>query len=128
MSGGRAVAHAELGVFADGECRARAITDENGVAYLTIPGDEAAVLSFKVAAGGEEAEASETLTYETDAIYGSPLYPMVIDLGQATYIGEIAAGDADGSIYDLQGRKLDVEKSRLSKGIYIINGKKQVVK
>ena len=33
-----------------------------------------------------------------------------------------------GGIYDLQGRKLDVDESELPQGLYIVNGKKVVVK
>lgn len=33
-----------------------------------------------------------------------------------------------GGIYDLQGRKLDIEESELPQGLYIVNGKKMVVK
>ncbi len=33
-----------------------------------------------------------------------------------------------GGIYDLQGRKLDIEESELPQGLYIVNGKKVVVK
>jgi hypothetical protein len=33
-----------------------------------------------------------------------------------------------GGIYDLQGRKLDIDESELPQGLYIVNGKKVVVK
>lgn len=33
-----------------------------------------------------------------------------------------------GGIYDLQGRKLDIDESELPQGLYIVNGKKMVVK
>ena len=32
------------------------------------------------------------------------------------------------SIYDLSGRKLDVDRSQLERGVYIINGKKVIIK
>ncbi|MBP5374933.1 MAG: T9SS type A sorting domain-containing protein, partial [Bacteroidaceae bacterium] len=120
--------NAELGVFADGECRAAAMTNEKGVAYLTIPGDDAAVLTFKVAMGDKEAEAAESVTYEVDAVYGSPKHPFVIDLSGATEIEIVESGDERVEIYDLQGRKVTSEKARLNKGVYIVNGRKQVVK
>jgi hypothetical protein len=128
VANGKAIANAEIGVFADGECRTSGMTDENGVAYLTIPGDDAATLTFKVAVGGQEAEAAETLDYETDAAYGTPALPFVIDLNNATGIEIVRADDDSQDVYDLQGRKITQQMSHLSKGIYIVNGKKQVVK
>ena len=125
---GKAVANAEIGVFADGECRASGVTNENGVAYLTIPGDDAATLTFKVAMGDQEADAAETLDYEADAAYGSPARPFVIDLDNATGIETVQADSENQDVYDLQGRKITQKMSRLSKGIYIVNGKKQFVK
>ena len=128
MMGGKPVANAEIGVFANGECRAAAITDERGIAYLTILGDEVETLTFRVLSENAQVEASETLTYEQDAVYGSPKRPFIIDLSAATGIGEIATNAEEKSVYDLQGRKLTPQLSRQNKGIYIVNGKKQVVK
>ena len=128
IAAGKPMANTELGVFADGECRATAITNENGVAYLTIPGDDAATLSFKVVVDNQEAEAAETLNYESDIAYGSPKHPFIIDLNNATNI-EIAETDGtEDEIYDLQGRKITTDISHLGSGIYIINGIKQVVR
>ena len=104
------------------------MTNENGVAYLTIPGDDAATLTFKVAMGDQEADAAETLDYEADAAYGSPARPFVIDLDNATGIETVQADSENQDVYDLQGRKITQKMSRLSKGIYIVNGKKQFVK
>jgi hypothetical protein len=128
MMGSKPVANAEIGGFANGECRAAAITDERGIAYLTILGDEAETLTFRVLSENAQVEASETLTYEQDAVYGSPKRPFIIDLSAATGIGEIATNAEEKSVYDLQGRKLTPQLSRQNKGIYIVNGKKQVVK
>jgi len=130
MHSGQPVAHLELGVFVDNECRTADVTDENGVAFLTIPGDNIGTMSFKLAVGDEIVEAAESFTYEADAIYGSPSNPVVIDLGNATGIGTIdnALFTMD-SYYDLSGRKFVKPSTRqMSKGIYIINGQKQVVK
>ena len=125
---GKPVTDAEIGVFANGECRAASVTDAQGIAYLTIQGDAAETLTFRVLSGSAQLEASETLIYEQDAVFGSPKRPFVIDLGAATGIGEIASGGEEESVYDLQGRRLTPQISRQSKGIYIVNGKKQVVK
>ncbi len=128
VAAGKPVTNAELGVFADGECRAAAMTNEKGVAYLTIPGDDAAVLTFKVAVDDKEAEAAESVAYEVDGVYGSPKHPFVIDLSGATEIEMVASDDERVEIYDLQGRKVTSENARLNKGVYIVNGRKQVVK
>jgi hypothetical protein len=124
---GKPVANAELGVFADDECRAAAMTDQDGVAYLTIPGDDAAQLTFKVADGDEVTSIPSSLYYETDAIYGSPLYPLVIDLEGTTGIENVVGNERKEEFYDLQGRKQTPNIFRLNKGVYIVNGKKQAV-
>ena len=128
---GKPVADAELGVFADEECRAAAKTNADGVVYLTIPGDDATTLSFMVAKGRTVVAASEKVGFEVDADYGSPLQPMVIDLGTATGIELFDSEDPASGIYDLSGRKIETgsyENRRLSKGVYIVNGQKKVVK
>ena len=43
-------------------------------------------------------------------------------------IGEVSANPADAVIYDIQGRRIDNAQMPLSKGIYIIDGKKHIVK
>ncbi len=126
---GQAVAGAELGVFADGECRAAAVTNANGVAYLTIPGDDPTTLTFQVAFGNDVVTADETVTYQIDGVYGTPMHPMVINLSNAQGIMSIDFGKwAAGSVYDLQGRKLqtDDEGRKLRRGVYIVNGQKKV--
>lgn len=130
INSGKPVAHLELGVFVDNECRTADVTDENGIAFLTIPGDHIGTMSFKLAVGDEIVEAAESFTYEADAIYGSPSNPVVLELGNATGIGTIDNSQITmDSYYDLSGRKYEKPSTRqMSKGIYIINGQKQVVK
>ncbi len=128
MKGGSSVANVEIAVFADGECRAVAMTNDNGVAYLTIPGDDAATLTFKAVIDAQIVEFSETLTYETDAVYGSPKNPVVFKVGGTeTGISEISGADDNESVYDLQGRKIE-NVSGFENGILIINGQKRAVK
>ena len=119
------VANVEIGVFADGECRAVAVTNENGIAYLTIPGDDAAELTFKIAQDGEITDAQETLLYETDAVFGTPMNPFVLNISGTTGIEASTADEKKDSAYDLQGRRI---KSATGKRIIIINGKKQIVR
>ena len=130
MNSGKPVVHLELGVFVDNECRTADVTDENGIAFLTIPGDHIGTMSFKLAVGDEIVEAAESFTYEADAIYGSPGNPVVLELGNATGIRTIDNSQITmDSYYDLSGRKFVKPSTRqMSKGIYIINGQKQVVK
>lgn len=124
-----AVSKAEIAIFAGDECRAVAVTDDKGVAYLTIPGDDVATLTFQVAWGGDIYETAETVTYETDAVYGTPMNPMVIKLGNATGVDGINANGEIGTVYDLQGRKVEFMpgSSALEDGIYIIDGQKKAV-
>jgi hypothetical protein len=120
-----------VAAFAGDECRAAAVTDAEGIAYLTIPGDEPCELTFKVAVAGEVVDAPLTLTYETDAIYGTPEHPVVMNLGDANGIREMLYDNGIESIYDLSGRKMfNGQRSSFNvrKGVYIINGQKKTVK
>ena len=121
----------EVAAFAGDECRTATVTNEEGIAFLTIPGDETCELTFKVAVAGEVVDVPLTLTYETDAIYGTPKHPVVMNLGDATSIhnAQFIMHNGD-TIYDLSGRKvrLDDQTRKLQKGVYIINGQKHTVK
>ena len=130
VANGQPVGNVELAVFAGDECRTTTVTNNEGIAYITIPGDEICELTFKAAVGDEIMDLPLTLTYETDAIYSTPMHPMVIDLGNATGIWNVPVGTGAESIYDLSGRKvrLDNQTHKLNKGVYIINGQKKIVK
>ncbi len=124
---GAPVANVEIGVFADGECRAVAVTNENGIAYITIPGDDAVELTFKIAKGADITELKGTLSYETDAIFGSPLNPIVFSLDGTTGIKAIDNARGNDAVYDIQGRKISDDSNDV-KGIRIINGQKELVR
>ncbi len=134
MKDGVMLTDAEIGVFADGdECRATATTDEEGRAYITIPGDEACQLTFMVAVDGKVYSTKQTADYAVDAVCGSYSQPFVINLGDATGIEEIENGTLKigNAVYDLQGRKVVADKAancKMSKGVYIVDGKKKVMK
>ncbi|MBR4897333.1 MAG: hypothetical protein IKZ48_00890 [Prevotella sp.] len=123
---GEPLAGVELGVFAGDECREAAVTDEQGMVYITIPGDDSTTLTFNVATGEKVVTAPQTIVYEADAVYGTPRVPFIIDLGATTGIGKIENGRLNNnhSVYDLQGRRVD--ETQLKKGVYIVNGQKKV--
>ncbi|MBO7141059.1 MAG: hypothetical protein J6W19_10870 [Prevotella sp.] len=128
---GLPVANADLGVFAEEECREAVVTDDRGMVYITIPGDDPCSLTFRVAIDGQYLMVNgQSINYETDAVIGTPRAPFVIDLGTATAIGYVANDSQSAEqIYDLQGRKLNyinAEGKKLRKGVYIVNGQKKV--
>ena len=141
VADGQPVSGVELGVFAsveseesvvDYECREAAVTDERGLVYITIPGDEPCELTFRVAINGQWSMVnSQSITYETDAVIGTPKAPFIIDLDNATGIADNIREtiNNNGDVYDLQGRKIVNRESvnrKLRKGVYIVNGQKQV--
>ncbi|MBO6059331.1 MAG: hypothetical protein J6P67_04210 [Bacteroidaceae bacterium] len=133
VMGGHPVANAQLGLFVDEECRAAVVTDEDGVAYVTIPGDDEAPMTFRLALDGETAQVAETMTFTPDAIYGSPMNPVVINLDEETGMFNAQCSMLNvRSIYDLSGRKINSQlspvNSHLKRGVYIINGEKKAVK
>lgn len=125
MGCGKPVGQTELGVFADDECRTAALSDNEGMAYLTIPGDDNVTLTFKVFIGDEVFESPKTINYEVDGIFGTPDNPIIIDLDNATLINSVQADDSQ-SVYDLSGRKMP--NSKLRRGVYIIDGQKKSVR
>ncbi len=131
VDGSLPAANVELGVFAGTECREAVFTDNNGMVYITVPGDDNEVtLDFYVARDGQLYRAGETVTYQPDAVYGAPRNPLLINIGNATAVDGTMAGQDAETIYDLSGRKLNSEwsKTQLHRGVYIVNGKKQVKK
>lgn len=141
VADGQPVSGVELGVFAsveseesvvDYECREAAVTDERGLVYITIPGDEPCELTFRVAINGQWSMVnSQSITYETDAVIGTPKAPFIIDLDNTTGIADNIREtiNNNGDVYDLQGRKIVNRESvnrKLRKGVYIVNGQKQV--
>ena len=127
VADGDAISNAEVGVFAGQECRTAAVTNTAGVAYLTIPGDENCELTIRVAVGDDVMATDLKLAYETDATFGTPRQPLLIDLGQANGISEIVNSKFENSkCFDLGGRQIG--NSKFNKGVYIYNGQKKVVK
>jgi hypothetical protein len=129
---GHVLTNAEIGVFAGDECRTVAVTRADGRAFMTIPGDDECLLTFQVAVDGKVYTTKQTVDYAVDAECGSFNSPFIIDLGDASGIYEIENGlNGVPSIYDLQGRKVLTDKAEnrnLHKGVYVVNGKKKVMK
>ena len=129
VKNGMPVNGAELGVFAGSECREAAVTDGQGMVYITIPGDNAEKLTFRVAEDEFVLKANESVNYKTDAVIGTPRTPFFIELGTATAIESVATeSQQTEQVFDLQGRKVKVDDRtrKLRKGVYIVNGQKQV--
>ncbi|MCR5140552.1 MAG: LamG domain-containing protein [Bacteroidaceae bacterium] len=134
---GMPVSGAELGVFADEQCRATGVADEGGMLYLIVPGDESIALTFKVAVDGQvfnlqttsEDMQSTSIDFETDAIYGTPKEPVVFTLGATGIMNMAGSTTGEEVVYDLQGRRINDGRSViLQKGIYVVNGQKVVIK
>ena len=67
------------------------------------------------------------MTYISDVNIGTPWNPYVIDLSEMrTGISTIAADDADGDWYTLQGFKIGRKPTQ--PGVYIHHGKKVTIK
>ena len=87
FKGEQPMANTELGIFVDDECRAAAVSDENGKLITLVPGNnEPAMLTFKVAVGSQIAEAQETVEYITNATVGSLDTPFYITI-DASFTG-----------------------------------------
>ena len=88
--------------------------------YMSIAGDKSMPLSFVIERDGEMiATANDVLQYKVDAIIGSPDVPTVINFTKTDQL-------AQEGWYTLQGIKLQGKPQQ--HGVYIYNGKKQVIK
>ena len=112
--------------FADGELRGEATVLDGTVAetsgplfYLTIAGDKKVPLSFAIERDGTlVAATAEVMRYENNAVSGT--------LSEPTAIHFVKTDVGADSWYTLQGYKLGRKPTQ--KGVYIHNGKKQIVK
>lgn len=116
---GAPLANVEVGVFAGDECRAHEYSDANGIVYLTIPGDRAEQLGFRVSYANEEYLTEATITYEDDGVVGNRRNPFLIAFTHDTPTA-LNAAEADNGSYgwtDLSGRRL--AKAPQADGVYI---------
>ena len=122
----------EVGVFAGEECRAAGISNDEGLVFLTIPGDGRTQLSFRIADGDTPVDCDVTLEYASNAIMGTIDEPVILN-ALLTGISDVNGDTAGSELYDLQGRRVyrqaeGVQRSTLKKGVYIENGHKRVKK
>ena len=124
LKSGQILKNVALGIFADGECRAAAVTDENGLAYLTVPGDKPVKLTLKVAQGADITELKGNLDYVSDAILGTPQHPLMLDLDSPTGIDLTGATVQEGVAFDILGREIPDASDH--QGLIIINNSKRL--
>jgi hypothetical protein len=95
-------------------------TSVRGLFYLSIEGEQEVPLSFAIERGGEIiATTGEVITYEANAVKGTTSVPMKINFMRTDQLPQ-------QGWYTVQGIKLD--KAPKHSGVYIFNGKKQVIK
>ena len=122
--GDRLVAFAGGEVVGSVECRVKseeyATATEKPLFYLSIEGEIEVPLSFAIERGDEMiAMTGEVMTYTADGISGTPSEPTKISFVSIDQLPQ------DGW-YTVQGFKL--QKAPTQSGVYIYNGKKQVIK
>jgi hypothetical protein len=118
---------AEVAAFIDGECRGATRADD-GLYYLIIAGEGSGqALDIRTCINGEILTIDRNITYTSDRNIGTPWEPYVIDIQKATSVEELLNGEsANDKSFDLQGRRLI--STPKEKGVYIVNGRKVVVK
>ena len=115
---GVALADTEIGVFAGEECRTAAVTDADGMAYLTVPGDAECELTFRIMHKDKALTGLTTVGYVDDEIKGSPTQPLLIEFDSTvTGIDGIEVNITDTRWYDINGNVLPDKPYK--QGIYI---------
>lgn len=109
---------AEVGVFAGDECRTAEVTDADGYAYFTVPGEGKCNLRFLMVKNGDVWFADATVDFTEDAICGSYKQPLELTFGKTTYVDGIAI-DADDNTrwFDVHGRVLNGKPT--APGVYV---------
>ena len=119
--------------FVGNECRgeSRNVGDNH---YLTIYGDNATDITFVVenTMNGDTYFAKETVTFRSDVL-GSRKAPFNITISETTAINDITESSRKMKIYSIEGILINSEATteslkKLSRGIYIIDGQKFMVK
>ena len=116
---GAPLANVEVGVFVSDECRTHEYSDANGIVYLTIPGDRADNLGFRVSYDNEEYLTDAALVYEDDGVVGNSSEPFAIAFTHETptVISGIDAANGSYKWTDLSGRRMP--KAPQADGVYL---------
>ncbi len=121
---GQPAKNAELGIFAEGQCRQAQFTDENGLVYMTVPGDKQTQLRAVAVINGQFYNIEQSVDYRNDDIIGTPSNPLQLTVGSQTTGISVINADSDDMMFDLQGRKIENDAEN---GI-IIKGRKKIIK
>lgn len=119
-----------VAAFADTECRGIG-SYVNGVIYLTIHGQGPEEISFMAVnnATNEIVNIQETVSFRALETVGSYYEPFALHFETVAVgireIGSLQATDDRPDIYNLAGQRVN---GKLSRGIYIVNGKKVAIK
>ena len=123
QEGDRLVAYAGGEVVGESVVSTSPADAQRPLFYLSIDGDMTAPLSFAIERGGDIiATTGDVMTYEVNAVSGSYTAPTSISFAR---IDDRSAAQQQGW-FTIQGIKLDQKPTQ--SGVYIHNGRKQVIK
>lgn len=108
----------EVGVFDDTDCRNVQISNDEGLAYFTVPGEEKQTLRFKIVRDGQIYVSTVTVNYEEDAIIGSHSSPFVVPFSMSGIEDINAAADCSTQWYTVSGLCLPAKPE--APGVYIL--------
>ena len=105
--------------FVDNELCGTGLQSDS-IFFISICGDKPAALSFAIERDGEIiAKTGEVMTYENNAVSGTPLQPTAINFVRSDAL-------PTHGWYTLEGIKL--EGAPKQRGVYIYNGKKHIIR
>ncbi len=105
--------------FVDNELCGTGLQSDS-IFFISICGDKSAALSFAIERDGEIiAKTGEVMTYENNAVSGTPLQPTAINFVRSDAL-------PTHGWYTLEGIKL--ESAPKQRGVYIYNGKKHIIR
>ena len=116
---GAPVVGCEVAVFDGSDCRCVEISDEEGYAYFTVPGDEMQTLHFKLASDGDIYDSDVTVMYVEDALIGTHSSPLILSFNTTTNISGVNDGIENGETlwYTINGALMPGKPT--APGVYI---------